>query len=125
MLTVLIVEDEQDLRDMAQDSLAAAGYEAFAARDAREALAILHDHPEIDLLFTDRRIAGSASGIDLAHAARQMLPDLTVLYATDRPDELLFVERPIDPTQVLRKPYQPSELQRAVGWLLQSRAERL
>ncbi len=119
MLTVLIVEDEQDIRNMAANALGAAGYRTFVARDANEALATLRDHPDIDLLFADTRIAGPASGFGLARAAGRMRPDIKVLYATDRPDELLRLESPIDPTQVLRKPYQPTQLQRAVGWLLQ------
>jgi CheY-like chemotaxis protein len=120
MLTVLIVEDELDIRTMAENALGIAGYRTFAACDANEALATLRDHPEIDLLFGDTRIAGPASGFGLARAAGRMRPDVKVLYATDRPDELLRLESPIDPAQVLRKPYQPAELQRAVEWLLQA-----
>lgn len=118
MLTVLIVEDEQEVRDRAEESLGIAGYRTFAARDAKDALAILHGHPEIDLLFTDIRIAGPTGGIGLARAAKDMRADLKVLYATHRPDDLLGSESLIDPAQILRKPYQPIELQRAVGWLL-------
>lgn len=118
MLTVLIVDDEQDIREMAENSLGAAGYQTFAARNAEEALKILHDHPEIDLLFTDAHFAGPTSGVGLARTAKRMRPDLKVLYATNRLDELLRIESPIDPTQILRKPYQPIELRRAVGWLL-------
>ncbi len=119
MLTVLVVEDDQDILTAAEGALGIAGYRTFAAHNAKQALAMLRDHPEIDLLFTDTRIAGPASGFGLARAAIQMRPDIKVLYATHRPDDLLRLGSPIDSTQILRKPYQPEELQRAVGWLLQ------
>ncbi len=119
MLAVLIVEDERDLREAAESHLGVAGYRTFAARSAEEALAVLRAHPEIDLLFTDTHIAGPVSGYALARSALGLRPDLKVLYATARPDELLRLGSPIDPTQILRKPYQPLELKRAVGWLLQ------
>jgi CheY-like chemotaxis protein len=122
MLTVLVVEDEADIRSLAENALGAAGYRTFAARDANEALATLRDHPEIDLLFADTSIGGPASGFGLARAAARMRPDIKVLYATYRPDELLRLDSPIDAAQVLRKPYQPAELQRAVGWLLHAPA---
>jgi two-component system, response regulator PdtaR len=122
MLTVLIVEDEADILSLAENALGVAGYRTFAARDANAALAALRDHPEIDLLFADTSIGGPASGFGLARTAARMRPDIKVLYATYRPDELMHLESPMDPAQILRKPYQPAELQRAVGWLLQASA---
>lgn len=123
MLTVLIVEDEADVRGMAETALAVTEYRTFAAGNAGEAMAVLREHPEINLLFTDTSIAGPASGYGLARAARHRRPDLKVLYATNLPDELHRLEGPFDPAQILRKPYQPEELQRAVGWLLQVSAQ--
>ena len=120
MLAVLIVEDEADIRDMAAIALDAAGYQIFTADGAEPALAILRDHPDIDLLVADTRLAGAASGFGLARAAERLRPEIKVLYTTARPDELLRLDSPIDPMQVLRKPYQAAELQRMVGWLLQA-----
>jgi CheY-like chemotaxis protein len=119
MLTVLVVEDDRDLRESAENTLGVAGYHTFAAGDADDALTRLRNHPEIDLLFTDVQMAGPANGFALARAAAKMRPDLKVLYATSRPAELLRPGSPIDAAQVLRKPYQSTELQRAVRWLLQ------
>jgi CheY-like chemotaxis protein len=122
MLTVLIVESERGLREKAENVLGVAGYRTFAAAQADEALALLRDHPEIDLLFTDTRIEGPASGYGLARAAKNARPDLKVLYSTDRPDELLRLGRPIDPEHILSKPYQAVDLERAVSWLLRTPA---
>ena len=84
MLAVLIVESERGLRETAENVLGVAGYRTFAAAKADEALAVLRDRPEIDLLFTDMRIAGPASGQSLTGAAKELRPDLKVLYASGR-----------------------------------------
>lgn len=119
MPTVLIVEDEPDIRATAENALGDAGYQTFAAHDAAEALAILRDHPEVDLLLADTHLGGPTSGVGLVRAAKHMRPDLKVLYSTNRIDELLGPDSTIEPTHILRKPYQPIELRQAVGWLLQ------
>jgi CheY-like chemotaxis protein len=74
ILTVLIVESERGLREKAENFLGVAGYRTFAAAEADEALAVLRDHPEIDLLFTDTRMEGPASGYGLARAAKNLRP---------------------------------------------------
>ena len=72
----------------------------------------------IDLLFTDVVMPGRLDGIDLANAARALRPHLQVLYATGFAN-LVRANRDADlQGPVLRKPYRPGDLRRAIAALL-------
>jgi len=79
---VLIAEDEPLVLALAQEEFEDAGFEVVAAPDGQAALAALAEFPDISLLFTDIRMPGDIDGWALAKAARQMKPDLPVIYAT-------------------------------------------
>src|ERR1700731_2905973 len=81
---ILIVEDDDDVREIAASLLEAAGYRIFEANNADAAYRLLRDHPDlrIDLLFTDVVMPGRLDGISLAEAARLLRPELKVLYAS-------------------------------------------
>lgn len=80
--TVLIVEDEALVRDIAADEFAEAGYAVVTADDDRSALAVLESSRKIDLLFTDIRIPGTLDGWAIADRARHLRPAIPVIYAT-------------------------------------------
>ena len=114
--TILVVEDDRDVREIAMTVLEAAGYRVVPAADGDAAYRLLVGHPdlEIDVLFTDVVMPGRLDGIDLAAAALQLRPGLRVLYATGfanlvRADRDSALQGP-----VLRKPYRPAELRRAL-----------
>ncbi len=77
--TVLIVEDEPNLLNLAQQHLSELGYTTYTANNTKEALDILGDHPEIALLFTDVVMPGGMNGYELAQKATANHPDLKVL----------------------------------------------
>ena len=119
--TVLIVEDDRDVREIALAVLEAEGYRVLEAASGEEALRLLIARPDlqVDVLFTDVVMPGRVDGFDLASEARRLRPDLLVLYATgfanlvrDHRDSEL--QGPL-----LRKPYRPGELRRAVTALLE------
>lgn len=122
--TILVVEDDRDVRELAIAVLEAAGYRVLEAASGDEALRLLLAHTDlrIDLLFTDIVMPGGLDGIDLANEARALRPELKVLYATGfanlvrehREDELHG--------SVLAKPYRPGELQRAISELIDETA---
>ena len=122
--TILVVEDDRDVRELAMAVLEAAGYRVLEAPSGDAAHWLLLAHPDlrIDLLFTDIVMPGRLDGIDLAQEARSLRPGLKVLYATGfanlvrehREDELRGV--------VLVKPYRPAELQRAISELIDETA---
>jgi CheY-like chemotaxis protein len=123
--TILVVEDDRDVREIAVAVLEAARYRVLEAASGDEAYRLLQAHPDlrIDLLFTDVVMPGQLDGIDLAIKARTLRPGLKVLYATGfanlvrnhREDELHGL--------VLAKPYRPAELHRAISALIGETAE--
>jgi signal transduction histidine kinase/CheY-like chemotaxis protein len=75
---ILVVEDEEEVREVAAATLERLGYNTVVARDGREALAIL-DRRDFDLLFTDYVMPGGLNGAQLAHEACRRRPELKVL----------------------------------------------
>jgi PAS domain S-box-containing protein len=79
--TILVVEDNADVRQGVLAQLAALGHDVIAAEDAAAALVVLKEERPIDLLFTDVVMPGM-SGIDLATEARKLRPGLKVLFTS-------------------------------------------
>ena len=77
--SILIVDDEPEMRVSCRRILEAAGYSVDATEDPREALALLDD--SVDLLLADLRLPGM-SGIELIEAAKERLPALTAIIIT-------------------------------------------
>ena len=78
---ILVVEDEDRLRQLTADSLRELGYTVLQAGHAKEALELIDAHPEIDLLFTDI-VMPDVNGRKLADEVQQRRPDIRVLYTT-------------------------------------------
>lgn len=78
---ILVVEDEDRIREVTTEALRELGYTVFHAASARQALQILESRPEIGLLFTDI-VMPDMKGRRLAEAALKFRPDLKVLYTT-------------------------------------------
>jgi PAS domain S-box-containing protein len=113
--TVLVVDDQPEVRELAETTLADYGYNVVGAASGHEALNVLQ-HRHIDLLFSDVLMPGGMDGIVLAHEARRLYPDLKILLTTG------FTELPpgiaeLD-FQVLGKPYRRDELARKVRVVL-------
>jgi CheY-like chemotaxis protein len=76
--TVLVVEDNELIRELEVDVLRGLGYRVTAVANTDDALKLLGD-PHIALLITDIRLPGVLGGIALARAAKQRRPDLRVM----------------------------------------------
>lgn len=81
-ITVLVVEDEAGVREIAIGMLEELGFEVLLAEDGPSALGVLEDHTDIDLLFTDVVMAGDMRGPELAEKACKLRPGLKVLFAS-------------------------------------------
>jgi CheY-like chemotaxis protein len=114
--TVLLLEDAQDVRELAIDLLEDLGYQVLAAADAAEASALLAENPGSDLLLTDVLLPGGRSGPDFAATARRRHPALKVLLMSGYPAEFLAGHAGglIPDTPLLRKPFEKAILARAV-----------
>jgi len=118
--TILVVEDDRDVREIVLAVLEGAGYRVIEAASGDDAYRMLVAHPDlqIDVLFTDVVMPGRMDGIDLVNAARALRPRLRVLYATGFAN-LVRANREADlQGPVLRKPYRPWELRGAIVALL-------
>jgi CheY-like chemotaxis protein len=110
---ILVVDDDEEVLEVAVTVLANCGHAVIPARSAVEALRILDEDAAIDLLFTDIMMPGGVNGFELARRARAIRPDLRVLYATGYAK---LPEAGAGETfgPVLEKPYRDSELAEAV-----------
>lgn len=109
--TILLVDDETDLLEIASEYLGELGYSVRCARNGREALGLLNDHPEIGVMVTDVIMPGGLNGAELARQAHELKPDLRIIYTSGFPADAL-AERKMSPANgpLLHKPYQRSEL---------------
>jgi len=79
---ILVVEDDELVRRYAMRQLQALGYRVLEATNGPEALQIIQNHVDINLLFTDVVMPGGMNGRQLADAACAIHPDLKVLYTS-------------------------------------------
>jgi CheY-like chemotaxis protein len=80
--TVLVVDDEPTVRMLITDVLEDAAYTVIEAIDAAAALLVIRSAAKIDLLITDVGLPGGMNGRQMADAAREMRPDLKILFIT-------------------------------------------
>jgi signal transduction histidine kinase len=109
--TVLVVEDEEAVLDMAAESLRALGYRVLTAPDARQALDILAAGETIDILFSDVVMPGGMNGVQLAVEARRLRPSVKVLLTSGYTAAALTAQHGLDvDIELLEKPYRPQQL---------------
>jgi CheY-like chemotaxis protein len=80
--TILVVEDDEEVRRSSVETLREMGYQVMEAGDAMEGVRLIVDRGGIDLLFTDVGLPGGVSGRALADAARSARPGMRVLFTT-------------------------------------------
>ena len=109
--TILVVEDQEDVRNWAVDTLIELGYRVLQAADGPTALAALAGDPSIALLFTDVGLPGGMNGRQLADTARQRHPKLRVLFTTGYARNAIVHHGRLDPgVELLGKPYSATDL---------------
>lgn len=101
--TILFVEDEPLLGELMTEALTDKGFEVRAVTDAGGALRYLLSGAEVDVLFTDIDLGEGMDGATLAQLAREMRPELPVVYASGRRTMDQFVTVP--GSVFLPKPY--------------------
>ena len=104
---VLLVEDEVLISMMIEDEMVARGFEVYTATNAGDALQLLAEGPQVDVLFTDINIEGDMDGQALARRARELHPELAVLYASGT---LRTIVDAVPGSTFVPKPYALSEV---------------
>ena len=120
--TVLLVEDEAIVRDVAAAILRDSGYRVLEASEESEAIALVNERDErgIQLLLTDL-IMPRMGGAELARQLRRQLPDIQVLYTSGYSDAAMAQVLAQDPEALfIQKPFTPSDLTRHVRMALGS-----
>jgi signal transduction histidine kinase len=109
--TVLVVEDDDMVRQLSVDALESAGYTVIHCEDARRGLGLLNAHPEIDLLFTDVVLTGGMNGRQLADEAKKMHAGIKVLFTTGyTPNAIVHQGRLDEGINFIGKPFSPASL---------------
>jgi CheY-like chemotaxis protein len=111
MAVVLLVEDEEQVRVLAESYWEEQGHQVLSAGTPQGAIAILEKNPHVDLLFTDLDLKGDIhAGIELAKQAAGRWPNLKVLYTTGRDLTDGMKARFVNDSAFLAKPYTVEEL---------------
>jgi DNA-binding response OmpR family regulator len=104
--TVLVVDDEEDLRDIMRRMLERRGFETLVAGDSEQAIETCRDHPgEIDVLITDLGLPG-ASGGELSRTAAALRPQMGVVYISGLPKDIAVTKGLIaEDALLVKKPF--------------------
>jgi signal transduction histidine kinase len=120
--TILLVEDDDDVRAFAVELLRELGYRVLAAGTGPEALPLLDRHPEVRLLFTDVALPGGMTGRQLADEAERRHPGLKVLYTTGYARNAIVHQGRLDPgVELIVKPFTSAALAGRISQLLDGR----
>ncbi len=118
LLVILVVEDDALLQDMVRDALVEGGFEAEVTSAGEEAIAILEGNEgKHRALITDINLNGPLTGWDVAKRARELHPELPVVYMTgDAADK--WPSHGVPNSLLLNKPFAPAQIVTAVAQLL-------
>jgi two-component system, cell cycle sensor histidine kinase and response regulator CckA len=116
--TILLVEDEESVRQLVRELLEAQGYKILEAEDGQQALSIADTHPDIDMLITDVVMPGM-SGRELSARICASHPAAKLLYLSGYTEDAIVHEGVLDPgTAFLQKPFTLQTLSRKVREVL-------
>jgi PAS domain S-box-containing protein len=119
---VLVVEDDELVRDYSLQVFRELGFEPLEAGDAAAALRILDARPNIDLIFTDVVLPGGVSGRQLADEARKRAPGIKILFTTGYTRNAIVHNGTLDPgVELVTKPFTMAVLARKVLEMLPGR----
>ncbi|WP_375420780.1 response regulator [uncultured Sphingomonas sp.] len=116
--TILVVEDEPTVLMFLEEALAESGYTVVSARSGGEALNILGDGlSDFSVLVADIRIGDGLDGWEIARCAREIIPDLPIVYVTGD-SAVSWAEEGVPNSVLIPKPFNRSQLESAIEKLL-------
>ena len=122
--TILVLEDDDDVRAYSVDSLRELGYRVIEAHDGPSALRLLERQLRVDLLFTDVVLPGGMTGAQVAAQARALRPAMKVLFTTGYARNAIIHHGRLDKgVQLISKPFSLAELAAKVRDVLDQRSE--
>ncbi|SFM03722.1 PAS domain S-box-containing protein [Bradyrhizobium sp. NFR13] len=109
--TILVLEDDDDVRAYSVESLRELGYRVIEAHDGPSALRLLERQPRVDLLFSDVVLPGGLTGAQVSSQALSIRPGLKVLFTTGYARNAIVHQGRLDRgVNLLTKPFTLSEL---------------
>jgi len=121
--TILVLEDDDDVRAHSVDSLRELGYRVIEAHDGPAALRLLERQSKVDLLFTDVVLPGGMTGEQVAAQALEMRPTLRVLFTTGYARDAIVHHGRLDSgVHLLTKPFTYSDLAQKVRGVIEGDA---
>jgi CheY-like chemotaxis protein len=117
--TILVVEDDEDVRTFSAAVLSDLGYRVLTARDGFAALEILDKEASVDLLFTDVGLPNGMNGRQLAEKVAEKRPGLRVLFTTGYARNAIIHHGRLDPgVELIVKPFSVTSLAEKVRRVL-------
>ena len=120
--TILVVEDHEDVRDVAVNMLLNEGFQVLTAKDADSGLEEFKKHFHIDLVFTDLILPGGASGIDMAKEILKISPASQFLMTSgyrEKGEALQSQTAELTNISYVPKPYDVEELPKIISSLIE------
>jgi CheY-like chemotaxis protein len=109
--TILLVEDDEMVRENAAGQLASLGYRVVSARNGPDALDALKHNADIGLLFTDIVMPGGMNGRQLAEEVLKLRPGLPVLFTSGYTENAIVHHGRLDRgVHLIAKPYRRQDL---------------
>ncbi|WP_246617587.1 response regulator [Rhizobium populisoli] len=123
--TILVAEDDEQVRATVVEMLGDLGYAVLKAKDAAGALSVIESGVPVDLLFTDVVMPGTLKSTELARHARERLPDIAVLFTSGYTENSIVHGGRLDPgVELLSKPYTREALARKIRHVLNNQQHR-
>lgn len=123
--TVLVVEDDDEVRETVVETLQDLGYRVLKAIDAASALIVIESGAQIDLLFTDVVMPGALKSPELAKKAKLRLPNIAVLFTSGYTENSIVHGGRLDAgVELLSKPYTREALARKIRQVLANQGPR-
>jgi len=117
--TILVVEDEDAVRADTVDLLTTLGYQVLDSANGEQAMRIIDNGAEIDLLFSDVIMPGNVSSLELGEAIRRKLPKAQILFTSGYAEGMLSHDGKLPQgVHLLQKPYTPEVLSARIRHLL-------
>ena len=107
---ILMVEDDERLREVTSEMLTELGYRVVCTRNGAEALQMLENGQEFELLFSDVVMPSGVNGVELAREARQLNENIKVLLTSGYAEDVLQRHGAVDEFPVIGKPFRGAEL---------------
>jgi PAS domain S-box-containing protein len=124
--TILVAEDDDEVRATVVETLSDLGYSVLKASSAEAALVIVESGILIDVLFTDVVMPGGMKSTELAKRAKERQPDIAVLYTSGYTENSIVHGGRLDAgVELLSKPYTREALARKMRHVLGNRAQRV